>query len=167
MVEARRVTIGGTINLENFENFRYEFEGVVTTVDDYVSLAGFAAGCLLNQATNADTVVRERIRTHIVRTFGIREEDLPGAPAGDVTKPAATPEVQDAAPQPPSAAEQAKAAVAQCVKPPSAAGGTPRTANKTVVGTCEKCGARITELQAKVSQLFMNKSLCKACMEVP
>jgi len=32
---------------------------------------------------------------------------------------------------------------------------------------CEKCGCAVSKTQGKLSRLFMNKSLCKKCMEVP
>jgi hypothetical protein len=32
---------------------------------------------------------------------------------------------------------------------------------------CEICGAAVTKSQAKLSQLFMSKTLCKKCMEQP
>jgi len=34
-------------------------------------------------------------------------------------------------------------------------------------GVCERCGAGVSKSQAKLSQLFMSKTLCKACMEAP
>ncbi len=84
----------------------------------------------------------------------------------------------------PSTAEQAAAAVAQCVKPPVAPHPAPsapptpeasasaerpaappvaRTAPAEVV--CEACGAPVTKSQAKLSQLFLSKIACKDCME--
>jgi len=183
MVEARRVTIGGTINLENFENFRYEFEGVVTNPDDYVSLAGFTAGCLLHQAANADPFVRERIRKHIVRTFGIREEDLPDVHRQEGAPEASAPAASEPAPvqqtpkpaKPPAPGPEAKASKPAAKKAEPAAPAktylppVPKkaAAEKPAGGTCTKCGAPITESQAKLSQLFMNKPLCKPCMEAP
>ena len=188
MVEARRVTIGGTINLENFENFRYEFEGVVTNTDDYISLAGFTAGCLLTQAAKADPFVRERIQKHLVRTFGIREEDLPDAPRQEgipetpTETPAEAPAAAEPAPvqQTPKPAKPiVKAPEVKASKPaakkaeppapakPAATAPKKAAAEKPAGGTCTKCGAPITESQTKLSQLVMNKPLCKPCMEAP
>lgn len=176
MVEARRVTIGGTINLENFENFRYEIEGVITTIDDYLSLAGFTAGCLLAQAAKADPFVRERIQKHLVRTFGIREEDLPDAPRQEGIPETPTEAPAAAEPTPvPQASTPAKLPAAKTVEPAVPAAPTkpaepaPATkkpaAEKPAAGTCAECGADLTEAQVKMSQLFMSKSLCKPCMD--
>ena len=80
----------------------------------------------------------------------------------------------------PTAAEQAAAAVAQCIKPPAAppkpeasAPSAPPTPEASVSGApqsgevCANCGAAVSASQAKLSQLFMSKTLCKACMEAP
>lgn len=168
MVEARRVTIGGTVNLENFENFRYEFEGVVTNTDDYVSLAGFTAGCLLHQAANADPFVCDRIRKHIARTFGIREENLPDVPQAEAPAAAEpTPVPQASTPAKLPAAKTVEPAVpAAPTKPAEPAPATKKpAAEKPAAGTCAECGADLTEAQVKMSQLFMSKSLCKPCMD--
>lgn len=186
MVEARRVTIGGTINLENFENFRYEIEGVITTIDDYLSLAGFTAGCLLAQAAKADPFVRERIQKHLVRTFGIREEDLPDAPRqeGIPETPTEAPAAAEPAPvqqtpkpeKAPAPVPEAKASTsakppiekkAEPVSPAMPVATAPKKAavEKPAAGTCAECGADLTEAQVKMSQLFMSKSLCKPCMD--
>ena len=93
---------------------------------------------------------------------------------------------QDAAPAtPPTIAEQAAAAVARCIKPPATAPDpAPSAPPKTEASApaerlaapqpaasapdgevCERCGAAVTKSQAKLSQLFMNKTLCKTCMD--
>ncbi|MDV0442185.1 hypothetical protein [Methanorbis furvi] len=40
-----------------------------------------------------------------------------------------------------------------------------KTAEEPVVYTCEKCGATVSKVQRDVSNLFMGKTLCKACMK--
>lgn len=171
----KEVILGATLPLENGSTVTFSIAGHVEAERDYDDAVVIFGRKLLkytNCATDADRLTVRQVISSITSTPLDKVPDVgtptPPAPVkepANVAPPVAAP-AQAMGPAP-TAAEQAKAAVAQCVKPPSAAGGTPRTANKTVVGTCEKCGARITELQAKVSQLFMNKSLCKACMEVP
>ncbi len=39
------------------------------------------------------------------------------------------------------------------------------TTEDPVVYTCEKCGAAVSKVQRDVSNLFMGKTLCKACMK--
>ncbi|NLA31413.1 MAG: hypothetical protein GX880_06280, partial [Methanomicrobiales archaeon] len=48
---------------------------------------------------------------------------------------------------------------------PGPAGAKPPAAGEGEV--CETCGAEVTKSQAKLSNLFMNKTLCKKCMEQP
>jgi hypothetical protein len=66
----------------------------------------------------------------------------------------------------PTPAEQAAAAVMTCIKPPAAPPKSEASDPYDLV-ICERCGAETTKAQAKLSQLFMSKTLCKACMEAP
>ena len=47
---------------------------------------------------------------------------------------------------------------------PAAAVQAPKT-SEPVTYTCEKCGAVVSKVQRDVSNLFMGKTLCKACMK--
>lgn len=47
---------------------------------------------------------------------------------------------------------------------PTAAAQAPKT-SEPVTYTCEKCGAVVSKVQRDVSNLFMGKTLCKACMK--
>jgi len=81
----------------------------------------------------------------------------------------------------PTAAEQAAAAVAQCIKPPTAAPDPAPSAPPTPEASapaaaaappegfslCAECGEAVPANQAKLSQLFQGKTLCKQCMEAP
>jgi hypothetical protein len=90
----------------------------------------------------------------------------------DVGKPTSPPPVKEpvkVAPPvaAPTAAEQA-AAVTQCIKPPTTVpkGPAPKTTPPEGFSLCAECGEAVPTNQAKLSQLFMNKTLCKSCMEV-
>jgi hypothetical protein len=83
---------------------------------------------------------------------------------------------QDTVPAtPPTMAEQTAAAVAQCIKPPATAPdpapSAPPTPEASVSGApqsgevCANCGAAVSASQAKLSQLFQSKTLCKSCMD--
>jgi hypothetical protein len=83
----------------------------------------------------------------------------------------------------PTPEEQAAAAVAACIKPaaPQPTPSAPPTPEASTVATaksappvpttapdgevCGICGASVTKSQAKLSQLFMSKTLCKPCMD--
>jgi hypothetical protein len=109
-------------------------------------------------------------------------------PAAPVTEPAAReeekracppPEVIEAAippapehpepprvPRPPEKPEEKPAAQPEAAPPqqepvPAKPSGAPAE------DVCEVCGAEVTKSQAKLSQLFMSKTLCKKCMEQP
>jgi formylmethanofuran dehydrogenase subunit E len=68
----------------------------------------------------------------------------------------------------PTAAEQAAAAVAQCIKPPATAPKepAPKTTPPEGFSLCAECGEAVPANQAKLSQLFQGKTLCKSCMDV-
>jgi len=190
----KNALIAGTINLGNYENFRFEFGAEINTAEDYLGLVEFAASSLIGQFRGADPQTQETVRAYVARLCSIDEGQVPvlgqqvpnEAPAPEVAAPAPAPvpkkgawepkitkssydamqadkaAKQDAAPAPrPSAEEQAAAAVAQVVKPPAAAK-APES-----FGLCEKCGEAVPANQAKLSQLFQGKTLCKQCMEAP
>ena len=97
---------------------------------------------------------------------------------------------QDAKPEKtPTIEEQAAEAVAQCIKPPATAPDpapsapptpeasapaaavtaplAPKTAPPEGFSLCVECGEAVPANQAKLSQLFQSKTLCKKCMEAP
>ena len=77
-----------------------------------------------------------------------------------VTKPIAEPPKQ---PEPTLAAKP-------IVEPPKQPAPGPDDAKPPSAGEgeiCEVCGAEVTKSQAKLSKLFMNRTLCKKCMEQP
>jgi len=157
MARQRSVVLAGTVSLENYENFRFEFAGEVETQDDAMDQAVFAAQCLLSMAARADPATGQAIRDYVGRVFGLRIEPSQGAPRQ--VDPAIYESKAPKAPYlPPKEAPPAPEAPAS---PAPAKPAAPLTAK------CERCGAGITASQAKLSQLFMSKTLCKKCMEAP
>ena len=147
----KSATIGGTINLGNYDNFRFEFGAEIASSEDYLELVRFAAGSLIGQFRNADENTQTIIRAYVARLCSIEEEDVPclGTPAPETpapeTPPVTTPEP---VPQPPKPAPA----------PPTLKPGEE---------VCEECGGIVPAQQAKLSKLFQNKALCKKCMEAP
>jgi hypothetical protein len=205
MSSKKEVTIGITINLENYENLRLEVEGDVETHEDVDDLITFLDG-MLARLGRGDQATAERVDAYRRRVLAVKpaeprapaakqvpEEKAAGPEAPEIpeTEPAheeegracPSPDVIEAAippapehpepprvPQPPvkleekaptepeAAAEQAPPAQEPvAAKPPAAPGEE----------VCEMCGAGVTKSQAKLSQLFMSKTLCKKCMEQP
>ena len=127
---------------------------------------------MLGVANSADEATAPLIRAYVSRLVQT-EEARPveqDAPAPTPKKEAWEPKItkssydamqtakQDTVPAtPPTVAEQAAAAVARVVKPPEAANAP------TSEDVCEVCGAAVPKQQAKLSMLFMNKTLCKKC----
>ena len=140
-----------------------------------------------NSASDADRLTVRQVISSITSTPLDKVPDVgtptPPAPVKEPTKVA--PPV--AAPAPgrgpaPTAAEQAAAAVAQCIKPPAtapkepapSAPPTPEASAPAAAAAppegfslCAECGEAVPANQAKLSQLFRGKTLCKQCMEVP
>lgn len=109
-------------------------------------------------AMGIDPLVRGAIDTYRKKHFGTADPLLPrSVPPKQPQAPAAPGKIIPGTPPQdvPSAAEQAKAAVAQAIKPAAA-----------LTLLCEKCGEAVSESQAKLSRLLQNKTLCKKCLEV-
>jgi len=167
-MQPKEAVIGGAINLGNYENFRFEFRGIVEKPEDYLDLAAFAAGSLLSQGAKADDEVRGKFRSFVGKVFGLPNEQIPDvrvAPTPAPTAPAApkeeeTPDRYDTgfpakplkAPEKPAPAPAAPAPEKKPVTP-------------TSKYTCEACGAPISATQQQMSQLFAGKTLCKLCFD--
>ena len=147
----KSATISGTINLGNYDNFRFEFGAEIASTEDYLGLVEFAASSLIGQFRNADETTQATVRAYVARLCSIEEAQVPcmQQPAPEPAKapaPLPTPEPAKPAPQP--------ATTAPAPKPAAPEG-----------EVCEGCGAPVTKSQAKLSQMFMSKTLCKTCMD--
>ncbi|PKL62135.1 MAG: hypothetical protein CVV31_07785 [Methanomicrobiales archaeon HGW-Methanomicrobiales-2] len=215
MSSKKEVTIGITINLENYENLRLEVEGDVETHEDVDDLITFLDG-MLARLGRGDQATAERVDAYRRRVLAVRpaeprapaakpvpEEKAAGpeAPETPETEPAhegegrtcPSPDVIEAAippapehpeppriPQPPVKLEEKVPAEPEAAAEPvpsepvlseqappaqePVAAKPPAAPGEEV---CEMCGAGVTKSQAKLSQLFMSKTLCKKCMEQP
>ena len=152
MPGVKSVILAGTINLENYENFRFEFAGEVDQPADVMKQAEFSASCLLGLANSADPATGQKIRNYVARVFGVREEAFQKGPRRE------DPAIYESKPVPSTPATPVPAA------PPAPAPAPAKPAAPTVA-TCEKCGEGVTESQRKMSQLFASKTLCKKCLD--
>lgn len=200
----REVTIGITINLQNYENLRLEVEGDVETHEDVDELITFLDG-VLARLGRGDPATAERVdayRRRVLKAKPAEQEkpaampveeektlvpETPPTPAASEETPApreeerACPPVeiikaavppapeQPRIPEPPATpAEPEQPKQAPPMQAPAhqeqAAAKPPAAPAEDV---CEICGAGVTKSQAKLSQLFMSKTLCKKCMEQP
>lgn len=187
MSSKKEVTIGITINLENYENLRLEVEGDVETHEDVDDLITFLDG-ILARLGRGDQATAERVDAYRRRVLAARPA-VPEAPAPEkktpepVAEPAPReekkacppPEVIAAAippapehprtPEPPAKPEEKPTVQPEAAPTEEPAPAKPSEAPAEDV--CEVCGAEVTKSQAKLSQLFMSKTLCKKCMEQP
>ncbi len=236
MSRKKEVTIGITINLENYENLRLEVQGDAETHEDVDDLVSFLDG-MLSRFGRGDPATAERVDAYRRRVLALRPtkpeaqaprvetvasmtpvpagpgsvqqniegtspaphaieaavppapkqpeptpepEPIAGAPkqpeptpepepiAGAPKQPEPTPEPEPiaGAPKQPEPTPVSKPiAGAQEQPEPGPAGAKPPAAGEGEI--CETCGAEVTKSQAKLSNLFMNKTLCKKCMEQP
>jgi hypothetical protein len=143
------VILGATVPLENGSTVTFSIAGHVEAERDYDDAVVIFGRKLLkytNCATDADRLTVRQVVASITSTPLDKVPDV-----GTPTPPA--PAVGPA----PTVAEQAAAAVARVVKPPAPAE-TPAAED-----VCERCGGAVPKSQAKLSMLFMNKTLCKKC----
>lgn len=179
MTSPKSVSWSALVNVGNNESIALTVSGEAANPDEARDIFAFACGQLLGVANSADETTAPLIRAYVSRL--VQTEEARPVVAGEPTpaakkapwEPKITKSSYDArqanaaanrgaAPAPrPSAEEQAAAAVAQVVKPPAAAKAS------EAFGLCEKCGEAVPPQQAKLSQLFMSKTLCKTCMEAP
>jgi len=195
MTSPKSVSWSALVNVGNNESIALTVTGEAANPDEARDIFAFACGQLLGIANSADEATAPLIRAYVSRLVQTEEARpvVQEAPAPAPKKEAWEPKItkssydamqaekaakKDAAPATrPSAAEQAAAAVAQCIKPPATAPdpapSAPPTPEASVSGApqsgevCANCGAAVSASQAKLSQLFMSKTLCKACMEAP
>jgi len=179
------VILGATLPLENGSTITFSVAGHVEAERDYDDAVVIFGRKLLkytNSATDADRLTVRQVVASITSTPLDKVPDV-----GTPTPPAPVKEPAKVA-TPPTVAEQTAAAVAQCIKPPATAPDpapsapptpddlapaaavtappTPKTALHPGV-VCVNCGAAVSASQAKLSQLFQSKTLCKKCMEAP
>jgi hypothetical protein len=185
------VILGATLPLENGSTITFSVAGHIETerdIDDAVVIFGRKLLKYTNSASDADRLTVRQVVASITSTPLDKVPDVgtptPPAPVKEPAKVA--PPV--AAPAPvmgpaPTVAEQAAAAVAQCIKPPAttpkepapSAPPTPEASAPAAAVTappegfslCVECGEAVPANQAKLSQLFMSKTLCKKCMDSP
>ena len=190
MTSSKSVSWSALVNIGNNESLALTVSGEAATPDEARDIFAFAIGQLIGVANSADEATAPLIRAYVSRLVQTEEarpveqdapapvpKKEPGAPT--ITKSsydARQTAKQDTVPAtPPTIAEQAAAAVAQCIKLPATtpdpAPSAPPTPEASVSGApqsgavCANCGAAVSASQAKLSQLFQSKTLCKKCME--
>ncbi len=155
----KEVILGATVPLTNGSTITFSIAGHVEAERDYDDAIVIFGRKLLkytNCATDADRLTVRQVISSITSTPLDKVPDV-----GTPTPP--TPAVGPA----PTAAERAAAAVAQCIKPPTTAPKepAPKTTPPEGYSLCAECGEAVPANQAKLSQLFQGKTLCKSCLD--
>jgi len=180
----KEVILGATLPLENGSTITFSVAGHVEgerDYDDAVVIFGRKLLKYTNSATDADRLTVRQVISSITSTPLDKVPDV-GTPTPEPAKTPTPATLNRVASLPermpaPTMAEQTAAAVAQCIKPPTAAPepapSAPPTPEASVSGApqsgevCASCGAAVSASQAKLSMLFQSKTLCKSCMEAP
>lgn len=208
MSSKKEVSIGITINLDNYENIRLEVEGDAETQEDVENLILFLDE-ILARLGRGDPATAERVDAYRRRVFStggaapegaVRKEEVsvkspepeerePLPVAETQAKPLAweepipdraepftrpQPECQEPLltrrkiPEKPEEKPQAQpASISVRPEPPEQETVPAKPSPAQEEDVCEVCGAAVPKTQAKLSQLFMSRTLCKKCMERP
>jgi len=181
MAAQRNLSIGITINLDNFENLRLEVTDEVSGAEGAEELITFL-DAILSRLGRGSVETAERVDAYRRRVFSLPMKPEEGEPRATVQVEAAAirpgPEpTGEVAPHVTAPAEAPEAVVPS--EPPGAVSPTGGEALRDVIPpqatappredqiTCERCGAPMTPIQRKLSQLFQNKDLCKKCLSQP
>ena len=155
-------TLGGTVNLGNYESLRFELRGSVRDQAELEALVA-AFGTTLGTLGRGDTQTAAAVDSYVRRVIGAGPAPEPGTPPANTSTPAPAPAAPAApttkAPHVPSSPSAPAAA------PPKAAA---KPAAKHVIGgeyVCEVCGTQITGSELTTSKLFASRTLCKPCLD--
>ena len=144
----KEIIVGASIPFATGSNVTLSLAGHIEREEDITDAVLIYSRKLLkltNSASDADRLTVRQVVSSITSTPLDKVPDV-GVAAPATPAPLPTPEPAKPAPQP--------ATTAPAPKPAAPEG-----------EVCEGCGAPVTKSQAKLSQMFMSKTLCKTCMD--
>jgi hypothetical protein len=177
------MTIGVTVNLQNYESLRIEVEDDVESEEDVRSLVAFLDGTLslFGRGDQATEMAVNHYRKRVLQgAIGSGAGAQAGAPAAAVPKAAAR-APEPATPEPAAVERPEDASLPEPVEKPA-----PKLAEKPVEkpvekapakapakvpaaspsgAVCEECGNPVTAAEEKTSRLFVSRILCKRCIQ--
>jgi len=178
----REMSIGVTVNLQNYESLRIEVEDDVESEEDVRALITFLDDSLALFG-RGDAATEKAVNHYRKRVL---KGAIGEAAAIEAPGPADAPEpAPPAAPEPPAAPvtpapgtpepvveERPEEAPAPSGKPATKASSkaAPKTPAKAPVpsptgAVCESCGVPVSAAEEKTSRLFVSKVLCKKCIQ--
>jgi hypothetical protein len=150
----RTLSIGITVNLENYENLRLEVNGPVQTEGDADELISFLDS-ILQKFGQGDLSSKERVEA-------FRRRILPARP-GRAEKEEDVASAREAGGPPHKAPATAQEVLPQQVNPVKL---SPSDTKETAGGpTCEECGVPVKPAEQKMSMLFASRTLCRKCLK--
>lgn len=152
----RKLSIGITVNLENYENLKVEVEGEAEDGKDAGDLIGYLDTVLSRLGRN-DPETEKRIDSYRRRVL-LQPEENPGGyeQAAEISAEEIL-HVEEAGPDGP---EKAEAPVKE--EPEKEVPAVPKADTGFA---CSACGRPISKAEEQLSQIFMGRSLCKKCLE--
>ena len=174
MSEKRRLSIGITVNLENYENLKVEVEGEAENDQDAGELIEYLDN-VLSRLGRADPETKKRIDSYRCRVLAQPGEILSvdeKAPEYSVENPRPEKEARpkdadipvkekhEAPPEEIPVKEEP-----ETPKPDTPVKEEHENPNAGTGYTCSACGKPISKAEEQLSQIFMGRSLCKKCLE--
>ena len=166
MTPGKRLTIGVTVNLERYENLRVAVEGDVNTLEDADDLARYLDDVLAGFGKN-DPETEKQIANYRFRVLPGR-----GDAAGDAMDAAEGPVLAEEEPKtdadtgPDEAAAVLLHSDVQTGNEDDTGVCTPSAPAEEKNGFyCAECGKPISKQEDKLGRLFVDRPLCRACLE--
>lgn len=168
MTPGKRLTIGVTVNLERYENLRVAVEGDVETLEDAGNLARYLDEVLAGFGKN-DPDTEKQIANYRFRVLPGRGDAAgDGADVAEGAVLVGEEQEMDAG----FVSREVTAAIHQSdVQTVDGAGAVtdvctpPAPAKEESGAVCADCGAPITKSEEKLGRLFVDRPLCRACLE--
>lgn len=152
MTPGKRLTIGVTVNLERYENLRVAVEGDVESREDAENLVRYLDDVLAGFGKN-DPETEKQIANYRFRVLPGADDaadNMAGTGGGAVTAD------EDAATEGDTGPGDTVATTPVPETHPS-----PEKAGPV----CADCGAPITKQEDKLGRLFVDRPLCRSCLE--
>jgi hypothetical protein len=151
----RKLSIGITVNLENYENLKVEVEGETDGEREAEELIEYLDSVLSRLGRN-DPETKKRIDSYRRRVLESPGEHIKTG----IYEPPKAPPVQETTPAgpEPAAGEPEEDKIPEKPVPEE------NPAGETGF-SCSSCGRPISKAEEQLSQIFMGRSLCKKCLE--
>jgi hypothetical protein len=161
------VLLGGTVNLGNYENIRFELRGQVRDGDDLDALiTGF--GETARRFGRGDPATAAAVDSWVSRVIPSTSVEVSPEPVPAAQSTPVEPVREAHAAPVPAKKDMHPASPPVATNTPLQVPSSPAPVQPAEIGAgfaCEQCGKQITSSERTTSQLFCNKSVCKGCLQ--